>query len=345
MLTDTSRWSHTRGNDVVPCSWQATKSTKEASTVTSTTSSTATKSRRFSPRTKQRSGRYGRKNGWAYLFVAPQIIGLVLFTVLPTGASVLLSFTDWTLGSGGSWVGPQNYTRALADPDLITAARNTLVFTVMYVPAVVIVAMSVALLLMRVRKGRALYETAYFMPLVTSTAATSLIWALVFQPDFGLANAALDAVSLPGLGWFSSPEQALPTMVIIVVWAAMGQAIILFTAGLNSVPAQIYEAAALDGASGIRRFISITLPMVSPTTFFIVTITIIGSLQFFVEPYIITEGGPGNATNTVVLELYNQAFTYAEAGPASAISCLLFIAILAITLVQFRFAKWVNYEN
>ena len=293
------------------------------------------------PSRKSRS----RKNGWAYLFLAPQLIGLLLFTILPTLSAVLLSFTNWQLGGGGSWVGLSNYKQELSDPVLRGAAKNTIVFTLMYVPAVIIIALCIALLMMQIKRGRAVYQTAFFMPLVMSTAATALIWTWIFQPDFGLANKLLKGISLPSLGWFSNPAQALPTLVIIVVWATVGNAVILFTAGLHSVPTQIYEAAAIDGATGFKRFRHITLPLISPTTFFVITITIIGSLQFFVEPFIITQGGPGNATNTVVLQLYQQAFTYSNIGPASAISCLLFILIFFVTLIQFRFSKWVNYDS
>ncbi len=305
--------------------------------VSMTTARTGIKARR------RRNSR--QKNGWAYLFLAPQLVGLLLFTVVPTLATIALSFTNFRLGGTSDWVGFENYLNQLSDPVLLKAATNTVVFTLMYVPAVVVAALTVSLLFLRVRRGRAVYQTAYFMPLVTSTAATSLVWALVFQPDYGLANKALEGIGLPVLRWYSSPDQALPTLVLIVVWATVGNSIILFTAGIQSVPSHINEAAALDGATGLKRLVFITLPLISPTLFFVITITVIGSLQFFVEPFIITSGGPGNATTTVVLELYRQAFTYSAIGPAAAISCLLFVAILLLTLIQFRLSRWVSYDR
>jgi len=227
---------------------------------------------------------------------------------------------------------------------VMKAIGNTLSFTILYVPALIALALAVALLMVRVRRGGALYQSAYFLPLVTSTAATALVWAMLFQPS-GLANQILGSLGLPPGKWLSSASQALPTLVVIVVWASLATSTILFIAAIRSVPAELLEAASIDGAGAWRKFWYITFPMISPTTFFIAVISVIGALQLFTEPYLVTKGGPGNATTTVVLELYHRAFEYSAIGPATAIAVVLFLAILLLTLVQFRLSSWVNYDR
>lgn len=187
-------------------------------------------------------------------------------------------------------------------------------------------------------------RAAYFIPVVTSSVAVALVWTWLYNPSYGLINSVLMSLGIEGPGWLSDMKWALPSIVIMTVWQGVGYNMILFLAGLQGVPSQLHEAAKMDGAGSWQRFWRITIPMISPTTFFVVIMLLIGSMQVFSEPYMMTRGGPADATNVLVLHIYNTAFQFFRMGEASAISFILFVIILIVTLIQFKFSKWVNYD-
>ena len=285
-----------------------------------------------------------RDNAWAYLFIAPQLLGLLLFIVGPVVFAFIISFMKWDIGSSPEWLGVANYGKQFSDPIFWKVSKNTAIFALLNIPLTVVGALILALLLNMNLRGKVLFRAAYFIPAVTSSVAVALIWTWLYNPNYGLINSVLASVGIQGPGWLSDVRWALPSIVIMTVWQGLGYNMILFLAGLQGVPSHLYEAAKIDGAGSWQRFWRITLPMISPTTFFVVIMLLIGSMQIFSEPYMMTRGGPADATNVLVLHIFNTAFQFFRMGEASAISFILFTAILIVTIVQFKFSKWVNYD-
>ncbi|MEK5645621.1 carbohydrate ABC transporter permease [Paenibacillus cellulositrophicus] len=288
--------------------------------------------------------RWVRDNAWAYLFIAPQILGLLVFVIGPVIFAFVISFMKWDIGSTPEWVGLTNYSKQVSDPIFWKVLKNTSVFALLNIPLTVIGALALALMLNQNLKGKTLLRAAYFIPVVTSSVAVALVWTWLYNPSYGLINSVLMSLGIEGPGWLSDMKWALPSIVIMTVWQGVGYNMILFLAGLQGVPSQLHEAAKMDGAGSWQRFWRITIPMISPTTFFVVIMLLIGSMQVFSEPYMMTRGGPADATNVLVLHIYNTAFQFFRMGEASAISFILFVIILIVTLIQFKFSKWVNYD-
>ncbi|WP_244364353.1 carbohydrate ABC transporter permease [Paenibacillus cellulositrophicus] len=288
--------------------------------------------------------RWVRDNAWAYLFIAPQILGLLVFVIGPVIFAFVISFMKWDIGSTPEWVGLTNYSKQVSDPIFWKVLKNTSVFALLNIPLTVIGALVLALMLNQNLKGKTLLRAAYFIPVVTSSVAVALVWTWLYNPSYGLINSVLMSLGIEGPGWLSDMKWALPSIVIMTVWQGVGYNMILFLAGLQGVPSQLHEAAKIDGAGSWQRFWRITIPMISPTTFFVVIMLLIGSMQVFSEPYMMTRGGPADATNVLVLHIYNTAFQFFRMGEASAISFILFVIILIVTLIQFKFSKWVNYD-
>lgn len=293
---------------------------------------------------KARTKRRLLDQAWAYLFIGPQLLGLLLFIVGPVLFSFAISFMKWDLGSKPEWIGLDNYSKQLSDPTFWKVLNNTTLFAILNIPLTVIGALILAMMLNQNIRGKVLFRAAYFIPVVTSSVAVALVWTWLYNPNFGLINSALSFLGIQGPGWLSDLKWALPSIVIMTVWQGLGYNMILFLAGLQGVPSHLYEAAKMDGAGGLQRFWKITLPMISPTTFFVIIMLLIGSMQIFSEPYMMTRGGPADATNVLVLYIFNTAFQFFRMGEASAISFVLFLIIFVITLIQFRFSKWVNYD-
>ncbi|OME87084.1 sugar ABC transporter permease [Paenibacillus lautus] len=285
-----------------------------------------------------------RDNAWAYLFIAPQILGLLIFVIGPVVFAFVISFMNWDIGSTQEWVGIDNYSKQVSDPVFWKVLKNTSVFALLNIPLTVVGALIIALMLNQNLKGKTLLRAAYFIPVVTSSVAVALVWTWLYNPNYGLINSILASIGIQGPGWLSDLKWALPSIVIMTVWQGLGYNMILFLAGLQGVPSQLHEAAKMDGAGSWQRFWRITIPMISPTTFFVVIMLLIGSMQVFSEPYMMTRGGPADATNVLVLHIYNTAFQFFRMGEASAISFILFVIILIVTLIQFKFDKWVNYD-
>lgn len=268
------------------------------------------------------------------VLLLPSLAGMVLFLMAPVLSSLVLSFSQWDLIGELSWVGLDNYVTALSDPAVLGALRNTLTFILGYLPSVVLIALGLALLLNRRIRGRVVFRAIYFVPVVTSWVAVSLIWKWLLNPQYGLVNFALGAVGIKGPGWLFDPAWAMTGVILTSVWKDIGFVTVIYLAGLQDIPEPLYEAAALDGASAWQRFWSITFPMLAPTTFFVTTISLISSFQVFDQVWIMTQGGPAGATSVMVEQIYKNAFSYYKMGYASAISWVLFALIFAVTIAQ-----------
>lgn len=268
------------------------------------------------------------------VLLLPSLAGMVVFLMAPVASSLVLSFSEWDLIGEISWVGLANYSTALSDPAVLGALRNTLSFILGYLPSVVIIALGLALLLNRHIKGRVVFRAIYFVPVVTSWVAVSLIWKWLLNPQYGLVNFALGAIGIKGPGWLFDPAWAMTGVILTSVWKDIGFVTVIYLAGLQDIPEPLYEAAALDGATPWQRFWSITFPMLAPTTFFVTTISLISSFQVFDQVWIMTQGGPAGATSVMVELIYKNAFSYYKMGYASAISWVLFALIFAVTIAQ-----------
>ncbi|MDQ3399294.1 MAG: sugar ABC transporter permease [Deinococcota bacterium] len=295
----------------------------------------------------RRAGRLRRGEVWAaYGFLLPNLAGFLVFTFLPVFAALLISFTNWDLLQPPAWVGVENYLRLSRDPLFHRVLQNTALYVLGTVPIQMTIALAVAMALNQRIPGQLFFRTAYFMPVVASTVAVALVWRWIFHADFGLLNSFLYTIGIDNPpNWLSSTRWALPAIIIMSIWQQIGFSMVLFLAGLQSVPPQLYEAAKIDGAGPWQRFVAITIPMLSSTTFFVLVISIINSFQVFDQAFIMTEGGPANATNTIVFNIYRYAFQFFQMGYAAAMAWVLFAIIFAVTLVQFRYQKgWVHYD-
>jgi multiple sugar transport system permease protein len=280
-----------------------------------------------------------------YLFISPWIIGFILFSAGPVLGSFVISFTQWSMLSAPSWTGPTNYHRLVNDPLFWQALSNTVYFAVGSVGLGLILSLLLALLLNQQVKGMALFRTIFYLPSVCSGVAVAILWTTIFNPDFGLINSALRAVGITGPQWLSDPSWAMPAIIMMSLWG-VGGSMVIYLAGLQGIPAHLYEAAALDGAGPLRKFWHVTVPMMSPIIFFNLIVGIIGSFQVFVQVYVMTNGGPANATLLYLLYLYRTAFENFDMGYASALAWVVFLILLAITLVQLALARrWVYYEG
>lgn len=280
-----------------------------------------------------------------YLFILPWLIGFILFGGGPILASAPLSFTNWSLLSPPTWVGFANYQQLFADPLFYTALKNTLYFGVGSVFLGVVTSFALALLLNQKVKGIAFFRTIFYLPSVVSGIATALLWINIFHPDFGLINYLLGLLGIQGPGWLTSDAWVMPALIIMSAWGA-GSTTIIYLAGLQNIPEHLYEAAAIDGAGRWHKFWRVTVPMITPVIFFNLTTGLIASLQAFVLILIMTNGGPENASLVYGLYIYREAFQYFNMGYASALAWVLFILIMAITLLQLGLARrWVYYEG
>lgn len=282
----------------------------------------------------------------AYLFLTPNIIGFLIFTAFPVVAAFAIAFYDWDLLLGARYIGLENFRQLLFEDDVFRAAFiNTAYFTVATVALSTVLALAVALLVNLSLRGMVIFRSIFLLPYVTLTVALSLLWKWLYLPDIGLINRALGVVGIDGPNWLTSSTWAMPALIFMSVWKTFGYNMVLFVAGLQNIPEHLYEAAKIDGASPWQRFRDITLPMLSPTTFFVVVISIIGSFQVFDQALVMTAGGPGTATTTLVLYIYEQGFQSFHMGYASAIALLLFMVIFGFTAFQFRVQRrWVTYD-
>ena len=297
-------------------------------------------------RTKPRMGKRARREEREfYLFILPWIIGLILFDAGPIFASLGLSFTNWSLLSAPQWVGLQNYTHMIADPLFHKALWNSIYFGVASVGLGMVTSFLLALLLNQKVFGMSLFRTIFYLPSVVSGIAVAILWTNILHPDFGLINTALGWFGIKGPGWLASPQWAMPALILMSLWG-VGGSMVIYLAGLQSVPGHLYEAAEIDGAGWWRKFWNITVPMMSPVIFYNLIVGFIASIQNFVLVLIMTDGGPANATLVYGLYLYRNAFKFFNMGYASALAWVLLLVIMLITAAQFRLARyWVFYEG
>jgi multiple sugar transport system permease protein len=280
-----------------------------------------------------------------YLGISPWAVGFLLFGGGPIIASFLLAFMDWQLIAAPHWVGLANYGHLLvADKLFRTSLGNTIYYTVFAVPLSIITAMLVAVLVNQKVPGQNFFRTIYYLPSVTAGVAVALLWVWLLNPTFGLFNYALGLIGIKGPGWLSDIHWAKPALVLMSLWG-IGGGMVIFLAGLQGLPEHLYEAAKIDGASPLRLFRHITLPMLTPTIFFILITDTIGSLQTFTNVYVMTNGGPGSATLMYGLYMYQNAFQFLKMGYACALAWVMFAVVLTLTYLQFRGAtRWVYYE-
>ena len=288
----------------------------------------------------------GRRKALAIaVLLGPSLLGMTVFYIFPVISSLAFSFTKWDLLSPIRWVGIANYVNAVSDPAVQQALRNTVLFILGYLPSVVVLGLGLALLLNRVRKGRAFFRAVYFVPVVTSWVAVSLIWKWLLNPQYGLINYGLSLLGITGPGWLFDPNWAMPGVILTTVWKDIGFVAVIYLAGLQDIPENIREAAALDGAGPWQVFRFVTVPLLAPTTFFVTTISLISSFQVFDQVFVMTGGGPVGATTTMVQLIYKNAFSYSAMGYASAISWILFALIFSVTLIQNLMQKrWTRYD-
>ena len=280
-----------------------------------------------------------------YLYVLPTILGLLLFSAGAVAVSFFMSFTQWDVISSPEWVWLDNYVNLWHSDLFWEVFGNTLYFILLAVPLSLVFSLALALVANTGLRGITFFRTAYFLPVVSSMIAVALVWSWIFNPEYGLLNYLLRLLfGVRGPAWLDSTAWALPAMVIVTVWKGLGYSMVIFLAGLQNIPQDLYHAATIDGAGVWKRFRHITLPMLSPTTFFVLVITLINSFQVFEQTYVLTKGGPANSTLTMSYYIYQNAFQFFQMGKAAALSYVLFAVIFGVTLMQFRIQKrWVFY--
>ena len=291
-----------------------------------------------------RSERQEEIAGW--LFISPIVLGLLLWTLIPMVASLVLSFTDYWIMKSPRWFGTHNYVRMFTrDRDFYQSLKVTFSFVALQLPAGLAIALLGALLLNTGVRGLTFFRTCFYLPAIVPSVALSLVWMWLLHLNYGLVNQGLRMLGLKGINFFGNPKTSLPTLAVMS-WFGVGQAMVIFLAGLLNIPPSLYEAAEIDGAGRFRKFLSITLPMLSPTIFYMVVMGLIGSFQYFTQAYIITAGGPLRSTYFYGLMIYTVAFKNLQMGYASALAWFLLLIILVLTMTVFRSStSWVYYES
>ncbi|MHB8338482.1 MAG: carbohydrate ABC transporter permease [Ignavibacteriaceae bacterium] len=281
----------------------------------------------------------------AYFFLTPALLAIFIFFLLPVLAAFVMSFTDFDIYSLGNFryvqfVGFKNYLQILYDPLFWQALKNTFYFVIAGGPLSIAVSLGAAILLnSKLVKYKGFFRLVYFMPVVTTLVAVSVLWRFIYHPKFGILNYLLGFIGIKGIDWLGDPNWAMPAIIFMAVWKNFGYNMIIFIAGLQSIPEDLYEAASIEGASAWQQFKNITLPMLAPTTLFITIITMIGYFQLFAEPYVMTQGGPLNSTLSIVLYMYQEGFRWWNMGYSSALAFILFFIILIVSLIQLKVQK------
>jgi multiple sugar transport system permease protein len=281
----------------------------------------------------------------AWLFLAPALLLIFVFFFLPVLASLVLSLTDFDIYAIANppttrFVGLANYNKLLHAPEFWQALRNTFYFALVGGPLTIAVSLAAALLLnARLIRFKSFFRTIYFMPFVTTLVAVAIVWRYLYHTRYGLLNYGLGHFGIGPIDWLGNPRWAMPAIILMAVWKSFGYNMLIFIAGLQAIPQDLYDAAEIDGAGPVRRFFAVTLPLLGPTLLFVGVITMIGYFQLFAEPYVMTSGGPLRSTTSVVLLMYEEGFRWWRMGYAAAIAFVLFVVILIATLIQFRLQK------
>lgn len=297
---------------------------------------------------KKRKTTLTRKNrATAYAFLLPNIIGFLVFTLIPIVVAFGLSFVKWDFANPMEFIGLRNFIRLFNSEGFRISFWNTIYYTLVSAPLTIVGALSLAMLLHQKIKGMKFFRTIYLFPEISSMIAVAVVWNMLYHPNMGPINNILRAIGVQNPpGWTSSVVWAMPAVILMSVWKQVGYYMIIYLAGLQGIPEQLYESATIDGANSWKKFLYITLPMLSPSTFLITVLLIINSFKIFDQIVIMTDGGPGRATNVLVYTIYYEAFQLFKFGYASAIAMVLFALVLVITIIQFRLEnKWVNYHS
>ena len=280
-----------------------------------------------------------------YAMISPILFGILFFSVIPIVFSIFISFTSWNMMSPWEWIGFQNYVTMFNDRMLGIVWRNTFTFVIIAIPGSIIMGMILAMAVSAGIRAAPFYRTIFFLPNITTTVAIVIVWSWLYDRNFGLFNNLLAIVGIDPVPWLTSTAWAMPSIAFMAIWQAMGYNMIIIAAGLSGIDETYYEAAKIDGASSLKSFIHITLPMLTPTIFFLVVMQFIGFFQMFDAAFVMTQGGPGHATTTIVLHIYRTAFSFFRMGEASAYAWLLFAVVFILTGIQFALQKrWVNYD-
>lgn len=283
---------------------------------------------------------------WAYVFIGPMLIGYTIFVLAPVVATFGISLTDWSLIRKPEFLGLENYRTLIADTTFHTTVINTLYFTLLLLPSNLIICLGLASLLKKKFFGVGLFRTAIFTPVVTSVVVWGIIWKYIFQTDNGIINVLLRMIGVQGPQWLYSTALAIPIVAFVTLVKGLGMNMVILIGAMKDVPQMYYEAAELDGAKRWQQFRSITMPMIAPSVFLVMIMTVIGSLKVFGQIYTLTGGGPGNSSYVFVYYIYQQAFQFYEFGYASSISAILFIIILVLTVAQWKIRKrWIYHEE
>lgn len=311
---------------------------KATDTVVEAGNPRAKSTRRFSARARNEAL-------WGYLMIAPLTLGWLVFFFIALSASLAISMMQWNLLSPPQWIGFENFVRLPSDPLFIKTLKNTVYLVALYVPSSLLLSFLLALALNTRIGFRSFYRMIFFLPLLTMPVASAAVWRWLYHPIYGLVNYGLSVVGAPTPAWLADPNTAMPAIVAMLVWNVAGFNMIIFLAGLQSIPRVYYEAAQIDGARPWQQVRHVTLPLLTPTTFFLMIISIINAFQVFDQVYVMTNGGPADSTRTIVYHIFIEAFQNLRMGYATAMSWVLFLILFALTAVQFLFQKrWVHYK-
>lgn len=293
---------------------------------------------------RTKSSRLQRRwNFWGYLFILPNFIGFVLFMLIPIVMALVFSFTNYDVISRMDFIGLENYIDLFTDDQFLISLRNTLWYCLLTVPTGVVFSLLLAVLFNRQIRGIAIFRTLVFIPVITSMVAVSLVWSMLYEDNSGLLNVLLGYLGLGPVHWLTDTNLAMISIAIMSVWKGLGYNMTIFLAGLQGVPAELYEAATIDGANSVQKFFKITVPMIGPTSYFVTLMSLIGSLQVFDQVWVMTAGGPVDATKTVAMYLYQYGFQFYKMGYACAAAYVLFILVFLVSLIQnISSKKWAD---
>ena len=295
---------------------------------------------------QRRLGMQGVEARWGVLLAMPAILGYLIFVIGPIIASFVIGLTDWKIGSDPVFVGLTNYQHMFTKDELFGKSLfTTAYYTLGAVPLGLILAFAVAMLLNQRVRGKSIFRTIFYLPVLVPTVANNILWLWLFNPEFGLLNSGLRGVGLPGSQWIYDEGSVIPSLILMSAWG-FGNAAVIFLAGLQGVPTHLYEAVEVDGGNGWHKLRYVTIPMMTPTIFFNLVLGLIGTFQVFNEAYVMTGGGPSDASLFYVFYIYRTAFSQSNLGYASALAWALFVIVLIVTLLVFRSARrWVHYEG
>ncbi len=288
-----------------------------------------------------------QKSLWAAFFLFPSLAGLLVFMVVPMVSSLALTFFEWDplIPTRFHFLGSQNYLTLLKDANFWAALGHTLFYIAGYIPLVMVAGLGAAMLMNQKLAGRTFFRGAFFMPVISAWVAVALMWTWIFNPKFGIVNYLLGLIGITGPAWLFDPNWAMPAIILTSVWKDIGFIMILFLTGLQNIPQDYYEVASIDGAGAWPKFLNITLPLLSPTAFFALIISLINSFQVFDQVWVMTQGGPAGATSVLVEQIVNNSFRYGRMGYAATLSWVLFLIVFLVTVLQTRLQRnWGSYD-